>query len=121
MQESIHAWAANGTPAPGGSTEWMWYATATDEKGNTTYDPLRDHLGNAIGGVRSPLIEVPLHRFYGQMQKDATTFVASSAGSMGKLPDTMINSLYGGSCANYLVRFNAAADALVRERYLYGV
>ena len=118
MQESIHAWAANGTPAPGGSTEWMWYATATDEKGNTTYDPLRDHLGNAMGGVRSPLIEVPLHRFYGQMQKDATTFVASSAGSMGKLPDTMINSLYGGSCANYLVRFNAAADALVRGRYL---
>lgn len=118
MQESIHAWAASGTPAPAADANWMWYKTATDEKGNTTYNPLRDELVNALGGVRSPLIEAPLYRFYGQMQTGANTYASSDAGSMGKLPDATINGLYSGSCSNFLARFNAAADAQVTGRYL---
>lgn len=124
MQESIHAWAASGTPAPSGDTNWMWYKTAIDEKGNTTYDPLRDQLGNALGGIRSPLIDVPLYRFYGQGQTGVSsttglpTYISSSWGSMDKLSDATINSLYGGSCANYLARFNASANSLVNGRFL---
>lgn len=118
MHENIHLWAAYGTPAPDASAKWMFYNTAKDSKGNTTYDPMRDTNGNALGGVRSPLIEVPLYRFYGQMQTGATTFASTDAGSMDKLPDATINSLYGGSCSTYLSRFNAAADAAVVGRYL---
>lgn len=118
MQENIHSWAANGTAAPAAATKWMTYTTTIGANNATMYNPARDVNGNALGGVRSPLIDMPLYRFYGQMQTGATTYASSDAGSMGKLPDTTINSLYSGSCNTYLSKFNTAADAAVTGRYL---
>lgn len=118
LQESLHDWAAKKMPAPVADAKWMLYHTATDDRGNTVYDPQRDELGNALGGVRSPMIEAPLHRFYGQGKTGPNTYIANSWGSMEKLDDTVINGLYAGSCSNYLARFNAAANALVKGRYL---
>lgn len=123
MWESVHSWAAAGTPAPAASPNWMLYNVTTSSTGQPLYDPKRDALGNALGAVRSPLIEAPLYRFYGNGQTgvDAAgkpTYNIGSWGSMGKLPDATVNGLYGGSCATYLGKFNAAADAAVAGRYL---
>lgn len=112
--ENMHAWAANKISAPSGNTHWMWYSTNIDGKGNLRYSPLRDNLGNALGGLRSPLIDAPLYRFYAFRNDSAF----DTDGSMVKLSDATINGLYGGSCSTYLARFNAAADALLTGRYI---
>ena len=96
----------------------MTYSTTIGASGATLYANVRDANGNALGGVRSPLIDAPLYRFYGQIQTGPTAFLSYDAGSMGKLPDATINTLYGGKCSSYLTKFNTAADAAVTARYL---
>jgi len=118
MQENLHDWATKGIAAPTADAHWMWNTTTTNASGLAQLAPMRDQLGNALGGIRSPLIEVPLYRFYGQGQSGPGTFVSFNWGSMDKLPDATINALYGGSCSTYLARFSSAADALVLGRYL---
>lgn len=81
--ENIHSWAANGVPAPVADANWMWYSTSVDSKGNTKYSPLRDQIGNALGGLRSPLIEAPLYRFYAFRNDSAF----DTDGSMVKLSE----------------------------------
>lgn len=94
------------------------------QNGDALYDPQRDSNGNALGGVRSPMIDVPLHRFYGQGQMGVSAatglpiYIPLSWGSMDKLPDATINKLYSNKCSTYLSKFNTAADALVSSRYL---
>lgn len=116
--ENLHAWAAAGTPAPAADANWMWFSTSVDSKGNTMYTPLRDQVGNALGGLRSPLIEAPLYRYYGMAVQAGTVVPAFDWGSMIKLPDATINTLYGGKCNTYVATFNAATDALVTGRYI---
>lgn len=124
MQENLHEWAANGVAAPGASSKWMYYNVSVGANGDALHDPQRDAYGNALGGVRSPMIDVPLHRFYGQGQMGVSsttglpTYIPMSWGSMDKLPDATINKLYGNKCSTYLGKFNAAADALVTGRYI---
>lgn len=115
--ENLHAWAAKGEQAPVADAHWMWYSITKDAKNNDVYDPLRDQLGNALGGLRSPLIEAPLYQYFG-MGKTSTGGTAADWGSMTRLTDATINNLYSGSCINYLARYNAAADALVTGRYV---
>jgi hypothetical protein len=115
--ENLHAWAAEGRPAPAAQTRWIRYASAPDAKGNLVYTPLQDGFGNTLGGLRSPLIEAPLYQYLSR-GKSASGSFAFDWGSMTRLPDTTINTLYGASCATYLNVFDAAADALVAERYL---
>ncbi len=115
--ENLHAWAAKGTPAPAAHANWMWYSITKDANGNDVYDPLRDQLGNALGGLRSPLIEVPLYQYLGR-GKTATGGTALDWGSAIRLPDATINGLYAGSCTNYLARFNAAVDVLYSGSYI---
>lgn len=115
--ENLHAWAAKGIPAPAAQSNWMWYSITKDAKGNDVHDPLRDQLGNALGGLRSPLIDVPLYQYLGT-GKTAAGGTALDWGSMIRFPDTTINVLYDGSCTKYLARFNAAADALLSGAYI---
>lgn len=115
--ENLHAWAAQGKPAPAADANWMWYSITKDANGNDVYEPLRDQFGNALGGLRSPLIEVPLYEYLGR-GKTASGGTAFDWGSMIRLPDATINGLYGGSCADYLARFDAAAGALVVGAYI---
>ena len=117
--ENLHAWAANGTPAPTADANWLRYSTSLDAKGKLLHAPLQDQFGNALGGLRSPLIDVPLYQYLGRGKTASGTF-AGDWGSMIKLPDASINALYGGNCDAYLAAFNASADALVRGRYLIG-
>ncbi len=132
--ENMHAWAANGVPAPTADANWMRYSITKDAKGNDVYTPLRDQLGNALGGLRSPLLEAPLYQYWGRaLQQNPTTGVISEAGDWGSairldnininplypvstVNAGTINALYSGSCNTYMARFNAATDALVTGR-----
>ena len=89
--ENLHAWAANGVPAPAADANWMWYSTSTDAKGNLRYSPLRDQFGNALGGLRSPYLEAPLYQYLGQ-GKTATGGSAFDWGSMTRFTDETINA-----------------------------
>ena len=109
MHESIHEWAKNGVSAPAGENSWIRYTTTVDAKGNKEYAALRDGIGNAYGGIRSPMLEVPLHTFRDGGQNENV---------MARLPDAQINSLYNNSCPAYLLRFDASADAMLASRYL---
>lgn len=62
--ENLHDWAANGTAAPVADAHWMWYSTAVDAKGNLVHPAARPG-GNALGGLRSPMIEAPLYQYFG--------------------------------------------------------
>lgn len=115
--ENLHAWSAQGTPAPAAQSRWIRYASAPDAQGHLVYTPLQDGVGNTLGGLRSPLIEAPLYQVLSRGKAASGSF-AFDWGSMIRLSDTTINTLYGGSCATYLKVFDAAADTLVAERYL---
>ncbi len=117
--ENLHAWAAKGIPAPPADNHWLQFATSLDAKGKLLHAPVPDQFGNALGGLRSPLIEAPLYQYLGR-GKSADGKFAGDWGSMIKLSDASINTLYGGNCNVYQARFDAAADALVTGRYLVG-
>jgi hypothetical protein len=74
-----------------------------------------DQFGNALGGVRSPYVDVPV-----------ATYVPNAAGPMGtcrqlgyKTPFewSKLESLYGNS-KSYVGKVNQSVDRLVKERYL---
>jgi hypothetical protein len=74
-----------------------------------------DQFGNALGGVRSPYVDVPV-----------ATYVPNAAGPMGtcrqlgyKVPFefSKLDSMYG-SAKNYASKVNQSVDRLVKERYL---
>ena len=72
--------------------------------------------------IGSPLIEAPLYRFYGMapVVKDAAGKVISDSlvGSMIRFDTATINALYPNGKAEFLSKFNTAADARVAEGYL---
>lgn len=115
--ENMYRWAARGIPAPAADAKWMFYDITTDAAGNPVYDPKRDYLGNALGGLRSPLIEAPLYQYFG-MGKSATGADAFDWGSAMRLSNETINGLYNGSCTTYLARYDQATIALIRDRYI---
>lgn len=116
--ENLHEWAANGVPAPAADIHWLKLSATVDNNGNTRYSPKRDQYGNALGGLRSPLIEAPLYRYYA-MAPTATGGSAFDWGSMKRLPDATINGIYGGSCDKYLATYDAALKALLDGRYIH--
>ena len=115
--ENLHAWAANNVAAPAADSRWIRYTVSTGANGNPVHTPQRDGFGNALGGLRSPLIEAPLYQYLG-MGKSASGAFAVDWGSMIRLSDATINTLYGGSCVTYRQVFDSAADSLLAERYV---
>lgn len=120
--ENIHAWAKDGKAAPPADKYWIDYKVTKDSKGNNTYVPNADAYGNTLKGLRSPLIEAPLYRFYGTapVVKNAEGTVISDwlVGSMIRFDTATINALYPNGKAEFLSKFNTAADARVAEGYL---
>jgi hypothetical protein len=74
-----------------------------------------DRYGNALGGVRSPYVDVPV-----------ATLVPNAAGPMGTCRQLGYNVPFGfskldsmyGSAKNYAAKVNQDVDRLVKERYL---
>ncbi len=119
--ENIHAWAKDGKPAPAADTRWIDYKITKDAKGNDTYLPNADAYGNTLKGLRSPLIEAPVYRFYGMTPSAISPAGVKSdplVGSMLKFDSATLNAIYPTGKSEFLSKLNKAADDRVSEGYL---
>ncbi|MGX2960622.1 alpha/beta hydrolase domain-containing protein [Peribacillus sp. JNUCC 23] len=62
-QENMHKWVTKGIPAPSAQGKWIDYKK-TKTKGKTLYTPKTDEHGNALGGIRAPMMEYPIATYY---------------------------------------------------------
>jgi alpha/beta hydrolase family protein len=105
---NLDRWVRDGAPAPRAER------VAVTNGGTPQAAVMTDEFGNAIGGVRSPYLNVPTARYY------ATTPGPGTCGNLGHKDAftwERLETVYG-SYAKYAAKFNQAVDALVRERWL---
>jgi hypothetical protein len=93
---------------------------ARDEAGELTFD---EH-GNALGGVRSPVLDVPIASYYaGALPPTATLTPCSPGGPVPLLgtsqtfPASKLAALYP-THEDYVQKFEASADAIVANGWL---
>lgn len=79
-------------------------------------DASRDVQGIALGGVRTPWVDVPTIRLSGK--GDPKSFVGSLAGSGIQLTKAELAALYPSGKADYLRKFTAALDAAIRAGHI---
>lgn len=110
---NLERWVRTGTPPP--------RAERLQHRG---LDQVRDAHGNTLGGIRPAQISVPLAR-YGKAPDGAPCDLAapgigSPALPMRRVPlsSERLRQLYPAGAADYLRRFDAAVDVLVREGWL---
>lgn len=102
---ALHDWVATGVPAPS--------APRAERVGpvpeSATMKLARDADGNALGGLRSPIIAVPVATYNGE--------ACVQAGTTVPLPPARLAELYG-SHEDYVRQLRAATDAAVAARFL---
>jgi hypothetical protein len=97
--------------------EWVQHGVPMPSEPRIRRDPAardgiaRDSDGNALGGVRTPWLDVPAARYA------PTCTCHPLTGQMVPLDSDTMAARYGGSAA-YLEQFDAAVDTLVRRRWL---
>jgi hypothetical protein len=104
--EELKTWAAGGK-APARAPRILTHATGTTD---TT---LYDGLGNAMGGLRLPMVQVPVAKFgAGQyaLSGDCTSQIVP-------FDSTTLSSLYPTK-AYYLHQYQAATDNLIKEGFI---
>lgn len=74
-----------------------------------------DEYGNAVGGVRSPLVEVPLARYEAHA---GSTPLCCLIGRETTLSGEQLRARYGGDLSNYLREMTASLDATVGAGFL---
>jgi hypothetical protein len=103
VQMNLDAWARYGTPPPHAAR------IAVDSAGNTVVD----QYGNAVGGVRTPWLDVPIAAYY----PSSTPASCSLQGHRMPFTSEQLAALYPDH--GYYVRpFIAETDRLVHERWL---
>jgi hypothetical protein len=120
VQALLHhlvAWAAGGEAPPSGER--------LETRGDDDVVIVRDEHGNALGGVRNPLTDVPTATLSGDPPDGAT--IADLAGGKGDLcilfgstvpfDQATLVARYG-TADEYVRRFRASAAELVAARYL---
>jgi hypothetical protein len=105
---ALDGWLRTGRPPA--STARIVLAPGTRD------DVRRDAQGIALGGVRSPWVDVPTIRLSGK--GDPKSFVGSLAGSGLQLTKAELSALYPGGKAEYLRKFTAALDAAIRRGHV---
>jgi hypothetical protein len=88
----------------------------------------RDRFGNAVGGVRSPFVDVPCATYYphstpqpgilgGTGSRLGTADIADLMGHMRPFPADQLRELYG-SAERYRAAFDAGVRSLVDDRFI---
>ena len=120
VQAALHhlaGWVADGTPPPEGERLEM---TDDDEPAIA-----RDDLGIALGGVRTPLVDVPVVVLSGDPPTGSSAEELTSGevdvcvlfGSTTALDPATLSELYR-SADDYVAEFTASADAAVEAGFL---
>jgi hypothetical protein len=102
---ALRVWATTGTAAPG-AARIERVDTLPD---STAHQLARDADGNAIGGLRSPIIQVPVAAYYGN--------ACIEAGTTTPLPPARLAQLYPTHQA-YVEALLAATNSAVDDRFL---
>jgi hypothetical protein len=105
---NLDRWVREGTPAPRAERIAVKNAGTPEAMLET------DRFGNAVGGVRSPFLEVPVATFY------ATNPGPGTCGNLGRREAfswEQLEKTYG-SYAKYASALDQAVDRLTRERWL---
>lgn len=110
LQAAIHAlmhWSAGGpAPAAGARLELAF---------DNPVALARDAHGNALAGIRTPLVDVPIATLTGDGNEGES--FCRLFGTTAAFEPAMLSSLYPSRDA-YTARFNEATDAAVRDGYL---
>jgi hypothetical protein len=105
---NLDRWVRDGVPAPKA-------ARIEVKDGGTPQAALAtDQFGNAIGGVRSPYLDVPAATYY------ASTPGPGTCGNLGRKEAfswARLETIYGAH-SKYASKFGEAVDRLVKERWL---
>jgi len=103
LLDRLHLWGSAGVAPP------QMPLLARDQFGEV----LKDEHGNAVGGLRSPFLDVPAatHRAFGETGDRAI------AGTVDHFPRKRIAALYG-STDEYILRFSKQARQQVREGWV---
>ncbi|TNC46086.1 hypothetical protein FHG66_19635 [Rubellimicrobium rubrum] len=105
--EHMHEWLANDVPPPmAPRTE---FEAAENDAAFVT-----DEFGNATGGVRSPQVEVPTHRFI--TPNPGEGFLCTLSGTVEPLSADQLRTLYK-SPADHAQQLTEAANRLIEERW----
>jgi hypothetical protein len=75
-----------------------------------------DEHGNALGGIRTPWVDVPNAVLSGLGQRGES--FAMLFGRTVPFDEARLSALYPGGRDEYLARFEAALDAAIDDRYL---
>lgn len=104
---ALREWIRSGAPPPS--------APPIEVRGGTAATILRDQLGNALGGVRTPYVDVPIARLTGDGQSGS--LVCLLFGTTRLFDAATLASLYPSKEA-YLTAHGAATDAAVRAGFI---
>ena len=101
--DALVRWIADGTPPPG---------TLPLELASTAPPVIaRDHLGNALGGVRTPAVDVPVATLSGEAPQGASD-LCSLFGCTEPFDGATLTRLYGDA-GSYRAAYEAALDEAV--------
>ena len=112
-QENMHKWVTEGIAAPSAQDKWLDY-DETSSNGRTVYTPKTDVHGNALGGIRSPMIEYPIATYYAS--RNDLPFETN--GSMVFFTADKIAKLYPHYDRDYKKPFITQAETLLDEGYI---
>lgn len=101
---NLQAWANEGVPPPRGQL------IETD----ASLSVQRDVHGNALGGVRTPYVDVPISEYHGILSDDP---IGRLMGARIPFAPDKLKGLYADP-ADYVAKVVAAADRLVAERWV---
>ena len=73
--------------------------------------PATDEYGNALEGLRSPFVDVPLSRYYAHATGAPT---CSNYGNEVPLPAATLRQLYGDP-QGYMTKFTKSLDAAIKR------
>ena len=102
----LDAWVRDGTVPP--------KARRIATTGSTAPEIVRDERGNAVGGIRTPLVDVPLATLTGDRNPGGT--FCSLFGTTTPFDAATVAALYP-TPADYVRRFDASADAAVKAGF----
>ncbi len=75
-----------------------------------------DANGLALGGVRTPWVDVPIARMSGKGDPDS--FIGMLAGVTAPFDKAKLDQLYPGGKADYMARFTGALDRAIRAKHI---